>query len=153
MQQHTQSRESGGMLSQEKFWNLLPLRLFLVASETVCTSKKLLYNIQWKIFFRQSFSIHSPCRHGYTSWMHPVAMKCRTGGEKVHTTRLGIDQNCTAMCTKKGGRNDDSYRRNVERSTLSALCFKRPSLLSMQVLATEPRAKWEVRSILCHTYQ
>ena len=34
----------------------------------------------------------------------------------------------------------------------STTCFERPAELAL-VLATEPRAKREARSILCHTYQ
>ena len=71
------------------------------------------------------------------------------------TTRLRIGQNCRAVCTKKSGLNASGHIATVRDALLndrrkSAARFERPAKQAL-VLATEPRAKREARSI--HTCQ
>ena len=61
----------------------------------------ILFYIQRKIFFRRSFFLYSPC-HYMRAWIHILdAHGCYECGEKVHTTRLRIGQNCRAVCTRR----------------------------------------------------
>ena len=85
--------------------------------------------------------------------MRPVAMNARRGRREVSATRLRIGQNCRAVCTKKGGLNASGHRDALSNDRReSAARFKRPAKQAL-ALATEPRAKREARSVLCHTCQ
>ena len=83
----------------------------------------------------------------------PVAMNARRGWREVRTTRLRIGQNCRAVCTKKSGLMALGHRDALSNDRCeSATRFERPAKQAL-VLATEPRAKREARSVLCHTCQ
>ena len=80
-------------------------------------------------------------------------MNARRGRREVSVTRLRIGQNCRAVCTKKSGLNASGHRDTLSNDRReSAARFERPDKQAL-ALATEPRAKREVRSVLCHTYQ
>ena len=59
--------------------------------------------------------------------------------------RPTIGQNCSAVCTNKGGHRDTF---SLERTAWSAARFERPA---QQATATEPQAKRETRSVLRHS--
>ena len=85
--------------------------------------------------------------------MCPVAMNMRRERREDRTTRLRIGQNCRAVCTKKNGLNASGHRDTLSNDQRkSAACFERPAK-QVLALATEPRAKQEARSVLCHTCQ
>ena len=85
--------------------------------------------------------------------MRPIAMNARRGQREISTTRLRIGQNCRAVCTKKSGLNASGHRDALSNDRReSAAHFERPAKQAL-ALATEPRAKREARSVLCHTCQ
>ena len=85
--------------------------------------------------------------------MRLVAMNAQRGRREVRTTRLRIGQNCRAVCTKKSGLNASGHRDALSNDRReSAARFDRPAKQAL-VLATEPQAKQEVRSVLCSTCQ
>ena len=108
-------------------WSLQsPISLLKVTSQ-------FLYYIQRKIliFFRRSFFLYSPCPNleGIKDTLF------------YEFRRPMIGQNCSAVCTNKGGRGDAFSLEQMAR-------FERPA---QQATATEPRAKRETRSVLRHS--
>ena len=80
-------------------------------------------------------------------------MNARRGRREVRTTKLRIGRNCRAVCTKKSGLNASGHRDALSNDRCkSAARFERPAKQAL-ALATEPRAKREARSVLCHTCQ
>ena len=78
-------------------------------------------------------------------------MNARRRRREVRTTRLRIGQNSRAMCIKKSALNASGHRDALSNDWReSAVRFERPAKQAL-ALATEPRAKQEVRSILCRT--
>ena len=70
--------------------------------------------------------------------------------QRYKACRLRIGQNCRAVCTKSG-LNASGHRHALSNDRCeSAARFERPAKQAL-ALATEPRAKREVRSVLCHT--
>ena len=56
-----------------------------------------------------------------------------------------IGQNCCAVCTNKGCQGLGAIEMHFRAAYISAACFDRPAWQ-----ATEPRAKREAMSALCH---
>ena len=88
----------------------------------------LLYYIQQKIFFRQSFFLYSPCPN-LEGTKDVLFYKFR---------RPTIGQICSAVCTNKGGCRDAFSNEQCEVPRI----FECPA---------EPQAKREMRSVLCHS--
>ena len=109
-------------------------------------AKFLYIYMQRKIFFRGSFFLYSPC-HYMRAWIRILdARGC-------YATKLWIGRNCRAVCTKKSGLNVSGHRYALLNDPRkSAVRFERPAKQAL-ALATEPRAKREARSVLCHTCQ
>ena len=96
----------------------------------------LLYYIQRKIFFRRSIFLYSPCPN----------LEGIKDALSYTFRRLMIGQNCCAVCTNKVARaRGAAIEMHSRASGTSATRFDRPAWQ-----ATEPRAKREAMSALCH---
>ena len=88
----------------------------------------------YTIFFRRSFSLYSPCPN-LEGIKDVLCYKFR---------RPTIGQNCSAVCTNKGGHRDAFSNERRQALRISRGLLSRPR-------ATEPRAKQETRSVVCHS--
>ena len=88
--------------------------------------------------------------HGYASWMRPVAMrKSALQGSGLVRTVGPCAQRRVALMPRAIATARDALSNDRRES---AARFERPAKQAL-ALATEPRAKREARSVLCHTCQ
>ena len=107
-------------------WKNVPTGIYYLYQYT-----KYLYYIQRKIFFRRSFFLYSPCPN-LEGIKDAIFYKFR---------RPTIGQNCSAVCTNKGGHRDAFSNERREAPRVSRACSA----------GTEPQAKQETKSVLCHS--
>ena len=116
--------------------------------------------IQQKIFFRLSFFLYSPC-HYMRAWIRILdAPGCHERAARVERESALQDSGLVRTVGSYAQRRVALMPRAIAtaRDALSndwresAACFERPAKQAL-ALATEPRAKREARSLLCHTCQ
>ena len=88
---------------------------------------------------------------------HELAARAERKSALQRLGQARIGQNCRAVCTKKSGLNASGHSYSETHCLTndlreSAARFERTAKQAL-ALATEPRAKREERSVLCHTCQ